>query len=59
MDELSPGPITEPIWTRLTPEDHAAFTELASQAECTVAQLARYALRRFLAEKIKEASREN
>lgn len=44
--------------TRLTAEDSRALESLAEQADCSVAQLSRYIIRKFIADKQKAANGE-
>lgn len=48
-------PLPVKFVTRLTETDDALLQTFAEQIGCTPAQLARYAIRKFLHEKLKEA----
>lgn len=47
--------LTYKLTTQLHPDDAQALKILADHAECNEHQLARYVLRRFIAEKLAEA----
>jgi hypothetical protein len=49
------GNLTAPILIKLTQEDSDYLTMFSIQADCTPGQLARYVIRKFIHEKLKEA----
>jgi hypothetical protein len=51
----APEPLPIKFVTRLTETDSTILNSLAEQIGCTPAQLGRYAIRKYIHEKIKEA----